>query len=130
MKKEQLKRDYDRACANYLEEFCHKHEFFFGDTIWVANRKGEIACIGDLSIDIATIIDDIDLDAPVEEFDKWYDYCVELGMLGATGLPNFRSWLKGCPRWSREEIDKLKALHEKVDELKEELEKMLKEKDY
>ena len=121
MNKEALKANYKNACDDYLEAFCEKHGFDRGNSRWIADRPGEIADVGDYCVDMQTIADDINLDAPEEEFFKWYDYTIEMGMLGALRIPNFRSWIKGCPRKSREEIDKLKALKQKIEELKKEL---------
>ena len=131
MNKEQLKRDYKNACNAYLKAFCEKHEYDYDSSVWVADRPGEIACISEqYHVDMSTIIDDIELDAPEEEFLRWYDYCLEMSMIGAETKPNFRSWVRGCPRRSPEEINELKALHDKVEEMKEELKRMLSEKDY
>ena len=91
MDKETLKFNYAKACDDYLTAFCEKHGFDRDNSRWIADRPGEIADVGDYSVDMQTIADDINLDAPEEEFFKWYDYTIEMGMLEALRIPNFRS---------------------------------------
>ena len=126
MTKEQLKSNYEQVANDYAYEFCYKHEIEFDG--WIGDDAGGIANCSDYSVDMQTIIDDINLDAPECEFIAWYDYCLELGMLGVKGLPNFRSWIKGCPRKTEEEIAEIKAAHEKVEEAKRMLEELINEK--
>ena len=121
MNKEFLKQNYKSACNAYLLAFCNKHEYEYDSTAWVGGMHGEIAEIADLYVDMQTIVDDIDLDVDKDEFIKWYDYCVEMGYLGAKTTPNFRSWIKGCPRKSEEEIKELKAKQQEIDRMREEL---------
>ena len=121
-----LKADYNRACNALLEEFCRKHEFEY-ETYWVAGDVGTIACLQDYYyVDMQTIIADLEMDAPEEEFDKWYEYCLELGLLGDRQTPNFKSWLRGCPRKSPEQIEELKELKQKVEDSKRIFEETLK----
>jgi len=127
MDKKVLKQNYEKACNDYLDAFCVKHGFNRFDTYWIADRVGEIADIADYTVDMSTIIDDIELDAPEEEFLAWYDYCTEMHFLGAETTPNFRSWVKGCPRKTKEEIEELRQHHQKIVETKEELERLIKE---
>ena len=121
MDKETLKTNYKDACDAYLKEFCKKHDFNIEDACWIAGRYGEIVVVSDYPVDMQTIIDDINLDAPEDEFFKWNDYSLEMSILGAMSIPNFRNWVAGCPRKSQEEIEKLKKLQRKIKELKEEL---------
>ena len=50
-----------------------------------------------------------------DDFLKWYDYCLDVYGTDEPA-PNFKHWLKGCPRATEEE---LKALREKVKESEE-----------
>ena len=126
MEKLTLKTNWEKAANDYLEAFCSKHDFDFKDAYWVGDDTGGTACIEDYYfIDMRTIIFDIQLDAPGEEFMKWYDYGAELGALGVERLPDFRQWLQGCPRKTEAEIAELKAAHERVEELKREFEELV-----
>ena len=109
-----LKQQYWNACDAYVFAFCEKHGYNFDDARWVSDRAGGIAEVCDYFVDMATIMDDIDLDVPEEEFVRWYDYTLELRSIGVQTLPNFRSWVKGCPRMSEQDIAELRALHQNV----------------
>ena len=85
---------------------------------------GDITCVGDFFIDMRTIITDIEMDAPEEEFLKWYDYNLVADEFGFT-TPNFESWLRGCPRVPQESFDKLEALKKDLeDAIKKEKERL------
>jgi hypothetical protein len=124
----QLQTQYRNACNAYLFAFCQKHEFEYDENAWVANRPGEVACVADYFVDMQTIVDDIDLDAPEDVFFEWYDYTLELGSMGVQGLPNFRSWVKGCPRKSEQEIQEIRDLHQRVEDAKTQLEELINNK--
>ena len=104
---------YNTACNNYLEAFAEKHGFDMSDCGWIADDPGGVATIGDYFADMSTITADIDMNAHEEEWIRWYDYCLVCNELE---LPvcNFNSWLMGCPRHSKETIDRLRALRKNV----------------
>ena len=129
MGKEKLKKDYENACNAYLKAFCEKHEFYGLDnpeTFWIGDEPGGIANCGDLTFDMATIVTDIDKDAPEEELLKWYDYCMDASDFKLP-IPNFHSWLHGCPRLNHSELDELRKSKRKLDMMKDEFEKMCKD---
>jgi hypothetical protein len=127
MTKEELKANYEFAANAYLKAFCEKHDYEFEQDCWVGNEAGGIAMIADYSVGMQTIIDDIDMDAPENEFLAWYDYCLAMYRANAETTPNYRSWLRGCPRKTQAEINELNALQARIDELKEEIEALAKE---
>lgn len=114
---------YTRGCTQYLALFCKKHGYSTYDTEWVGGEPGDIAIIGDYYVGMRTIIDDLEMDAPEEEFIKWYDYCLEAHELDIAS-PNFRSWVKGCPRIPEERLQRLRdlrgALNSEIDSIKRE----------
>lgn len=109
--KEKAKQLYEDGCNAYLQLFCEKHEFDFEDAkdCWVSGDVGSITECGDYFVGMQTIIDDIELDAPEDEFFKWYDYCLRANDLGLD-VPNFKSFVKGCPRTSEETLTKLESI--------------------
>jgi hypothetical protein len=128
MTKQKLKQNYENACNAYLKAFCEKHEYDFEDAknSWVGNNVGGIVDVADCYMDMEAIITDIDTDAPEHEFLKWYDYCLELSMLGVTGIPNYSSWLKGCPIKTQAEIEEIRQVKNRADKAREQLEELLK----
>ena len=116
MSKEKAREYFVKGCNEYLRLFCEKHDYDYEEAkeSWVANCVGDITCVGDIFVGMQTIITDIEMDAPEEEFIKWYDYNLVAHEFGFT-TPNFESWLKGCPRVSEETFKKLQGLKNDLD---------------
>ena len=126
MSKEQAKEYFVKGCNEYLRLFCEKHDFDYEEAkeSWVANCVGDVTCVGDIFVGMQTIIADIEMDAPEEEFVKWYDYNLVAHEFGFN-TPNFESWLRGCPRVSEETFNKLQGLKNDLDDaIKSEKEKL------
>ena len=125
LNKNKLKRDFQDACNAYLKAFCEKHEYDYEDTYWAGGDVGGVVLCGDQYVSIDTIRTDIDMDAPEEEFLKWYDYITEVGF---NNLPtmNYEHWLKGAPRIPQESIDNIKARKQELDDLIKEAEELYK----
>lgn len=125
MKQEIIKEKleyYRIACNGLLEAFCLKHGFSFADAIdgWVANEVGGTVCCGDLYFNMDVIVTDLAEDTPEGQLLKWYEYTTECALLGVAGC-NYRSWLKGCPTLSEQQLDELRKLSRRVEEAREEL---------
>lgn len=117
MSKEKAREYFEKGCNEYLRLFCEKHEFDFEDAkgSWVGNDIGGVVNVADYYVDMQTIIDDIELDAPEEEFYKWHDYTLDANEFNLP-LPNFRNWVKGCPRTSAETFEKLREIKRTLEE--------------
>ena len=113
--KEKAREYFEKGCNEYLRLFCEKHGFDFEDAkdSWVSDSVGGVVCVGDFFVDMETIIADIEMDAPEEEFFKWYDYSIAASEFDLT-QPNLSSWLKGCPRTSEETFAKLRELKDSL----------------
>lgn len=119
MNKEELKRCYTDACNAYLRVFCEKHEFYGLDnpeTYWIGDEPGGIANCGDLTFDMATIVTDIDKEAPEEELLKWYDYTIEASEFNLP-IPNFEHWLIGCQRTPSKWFENMRAKRKEFEDL-------------
>ena len=116
MSKETAREYFVKGCNEYLRLFCEKHDYDYEEAkeSWVANCVGDVTCVGDIFVGMQTIITDIEMDAPEEEFIKWYDYNLVAHEFGFT-TPNFESWLRGCPRVSEETFKKLQGLKNDLD---------------
>ena len=116
MSKEKAREYFVKGCNEYLRLFCEKHDYDYEEAkdSWVANCVGDITCVGDIFVGMQTIIADIEMDAPEDEFIKWYDYNLVAHEFGFT-TPNFESWLRGCPRVSEETFKKLQGLKNDLD---------------
>ena len=116
MSKETAREYFVKGCNEYLRLFCEKHDYDYEEAkeSWVANCVGDVTCVGDIFVGMQTIITDIEMDAPEEEFIKWYDYNLVAHEFGFT-TPNFESWLRGCPRVSEDTFKKLQGLKNDLD---------------
>lgn len=97
-KYDSIRSAYRKACNAYADAFCEKHGYFklgeSEDVFWVCDHPGTVLFIGDVSVDMATITEDIDREAPNGEFIKWYDYTLDMMSNGDVPM-NYRSWLDG-----------------------------------
>lgn len=113
----QLRRAYDAACNAYADAFCEKHDLYkLGEnagTFWLCDQPGTVLFAGDLSMDMATITEDINRDAPEGEFIRWYDYTLAKMEVGETPM-NFRAWLDGAPRMSEADIQHIREQRDKL----------------
>ena len=117
MSKEKAREYFVKGCNEYLRLFCEKHDYDYEEAkeSWVANCVGDVTCVGDIFVGMQTIITDIEMDAPEDEFIKWYDYNLVANEFGFN-TPNFESWLRGCPRVSEDTFKKLQGLKNDLDD--------------
>ena len=116
MSKGKAREYFVKGCNEYLRLFCEKHDYDYEEAkdSWVANCVGDVTCVGDIFVGMQTIITDIEMDAPKEEFIKWYDYNLVASEFGFT-TPNFDHWLRGCPRVSDEAFKRLQEIKKDLD---------------
>lgn len=117
MEKSKIKQQYTDACNAYLRLFCEKHDLEYSPSDWVGQRTGTVAIIGDYFVDMASLIADIDNDAPEEEFWHWYSYCEDACELDLV-QPTLEAWLQGCPRYEERELLDLRAAQRHINEIK------------
>lgn len=115
--KEHARAMYNLGCIEYLRLFCEKHDFDYEDTkdAWVGNDVGGVACVGDYFVDMGVIIADIEMGAPNHEFIEWYDYSLVASEFGLD-VPNYKSWVNGCPRTSAETLEHLRKLKQELND--------------
>ena len=116
---------YEDAINEIIKAFKEKQGLDTYEGYWIGNQIGEVYDFGDtMTSDFRDILTDLKEDAPKDEIFKWRDYMMRIwsinNMAGGVLLKenNYRSWLKGCPRLTEEELnaveDKWKTL---VDEI-------------
>lgn len=96
--------NYIKACNDYLFNFCVKHGFDYEPNDWIAGEPSVIE-IADLFISLSDMITDIEMDAPVDEYIKYYDYSMDCHYADIPCM-NYENWLKGAPRYDRELLSK------------------------
>lgn len=94
MKTEKLKKDYEKACMNYIKAFEKKHEVYF--EFWIANRVGEVASFGDIfTFHFSDVKFDIDNNAEKGKIFEWHEYCLEI-YRKKERFVNYQSYLMGA----------------------------------
>lgn len=124
MNTQTLKDNYKKACDAYLQRFCELIEMDMHYADWV--DVGGVAEIGDYYVSMQDIMTAVENNIGYEQFIKWYDYTMRVGMLE---LPtcNLANWLRGCPRYSEETLLGIEAAQTRVRDAEEELERRIKE---
>lgn len=117
----ELNKAYEKACNDILKAFAEEYEVQVDKEDWVAGDVGGIVglCQSEYFLNFEDLLYMLNNNIPFDEFLKWWDYSAEVGILGLNGM-NFKSWIKGAPRYKREQLDRLQALHKEIDELTEE----------
>lgn len=127
---------YEDAINEIIKAFKEKQGLDTYEGYWIGNQIGEVYDFGDtMTFDFCDILIDLKEDAPKDEIFKWRDYMMRIwsinNMAGGILLKenNYRSWLKGCPRLTEEElnavenkwktlVDEIAALGKKVENKK------------
>ena len=125
IKDRKKKEEFVKVANAYLEAFCKKHDFSYDPEDWI-DSEGDVVNLGDYFVSFDDMRLDIDKDIDKEEYDKYYDYTMKVAVYGCT-VPNYRSWLAGCPRLSDEQLEEIEKAHVKADIAKKELERIIKE---
>lgn len=105
-------KNYENAINEIIKAFKEKQGLDMYGGYWIGNQIGEVYDFGDtMTFDFRDILIDIKEDAPKDEIFKWRDYMMRIwsinNMAGGILLQemNYRSWLKGHPRLTDEELN-------------------------
>lgn len=121
-----LAQTFDKLANDYVECFI-KEYFTFSDGsrlegYWVADEPGGMLEVGDYYFNYDTIRFCVDYGVEYDTLMKWYDYCLRVGMLEQSlPTPNLKSWIKGCPIYDENELERLEKLKAIIEAQKEEL---------
>lgn len=108
--------DYEKSVNAIVDAFKKKQGYTSNDDgYWIGDQVGEIYDFGIVyTFDFHDILTDLKESAEPGEIFKWREYMLKIweinNIVGHNLLDeiNYRSWLKGCPRLSDEELDKAK----------------------
>ena len=132
MDKNTLNQRFNSIAEDYRREFM---KTYFSDddgsiamSDWVGDEIGGVLCVSD---DLFFGFDDmrycIDNKVWNEDLMQWYDYCVRVNLIDCDlHTPNLDYWLKGCPRYSEEQLKKIEKEKRKIIALEEEIKVMIK----
>lgn len=112
----ELISNYENAVNAIIEEFKKKQELTSNDGYWIGNQIGEVYDFGDAyTFDFNDVLLDIKENAVKGEIFKWRNYMLRIwqlnNMAGGVLLNeiNYRSWIKGCPRLTEDELNTIEA---------------------
>ena len=112
-----LVKAYEKACNDIVALFCKTYEVSASEQDWVANEVGGTICFDEeFFLNMDDIILMLKKEASWTDFLKWWDYNLDVGSLNLNPI-NLRSWLRGAPKYNPESLDRIKKLHEEIDEL-------------
>jgi hypothetical protein len=126
--KQQLKEQWKKACRDFLDELLRMWELDAHYGYWIGDEDGTLYDYGDgmftISMDdmIYCVLGDITL----EQYMEWQEYCCDAAEFNFN-TPNLRSWIRGCPRTSKETFDMLRQLKADLDNAVEEEKKRMKQ---
>jgi len=109
----ELKKEFESVVQKYTDLFCEK---MYGaprdpEDYWAGEDVGGIISIGDEFWGFDQIRETIDNDYDPKQVFAWYDYCVRLGSIDpGISTPNLSQWMRGCPRYTEEQISAMEGL--------------------
>lgn len=123
-----LIKNYEDSVNAIIAAFKEKQGIVSTEGYWIGNQIGEVYDFGDtMTFDFHDVLLDIKENATKGKIIKWRDYTLRIwsinNMAGGVLLRemNYKSWLKGCPRLTDEEMDvienKWKNLVDEIAEL-------------
>lgn len=123
---ENIKENYEKAVADYLNVFLKMYDFDILDAWWTAGEVGEVIGIGDYFFGFHDIMLCVDRQVEWDVLSKWYDYSMDASTYGFKA-PNLKSWLMSCPRKTEEEINAIREKQAEIEAMKKLLTEMCRE---
>lgn len=125
--KEDLKKQYEKACNGYLSELLSMWELDAYYGYWNSDQPGTIYHYGEThNLTMEEIIYIVENDIEEDEVLEWENYCLDAYEFKFT-TPNLRAWHMGCPRTPQETFERLRQLKADLDNAVEEEKKRMKQ---
>lgn len=111
-----LHERYECACNGWLLELLNMWELDGAYGYWVGDEPGGVYCYGEsITINMEEIIFCVENGVTEEAFMEWSDYCTWANEFNQS-TPSLKSWMKGCPRCSKETMEHLTNLKREFEE--------------
>lgn len=119
--KRQLKEQWRQAVRGYQAALLNMWELDSHYGYWIGGEEGSVYDYGDgmFTIGIDDMIYCVDCDVTREQYIEWQEYICDATEFGFD-TPNLRSWIRGCPRTSKETFDTLRMLKQNFQDAVEE----------
>ena len=105
-----LRAKFDKVVNEYVATLLKMYDWdsFYG--YWIGDDTTGIYAYGDSHfINLSDLIYIVDNKVPEIVLSEWEEYCLWAHEFNQT-MPNLDSWVKGCPRASKEEMAHLESL--------------------
>lgn len=111
-----LRERFDRAVAGYVAALLKMYDWDERYGYWVADDTTGVYAYGDYHfLNLSDIIYIVDNKVPESVLEEWEEYCLWAHEFNQT-IPNLASWVKGCPRASKGEIEALRKAKQDLDD--------------
>ena len=119
--KRQLKEQWRQAVRGYQLALLNMWELDAHYGYWIGGEEGSVYDYGDgtFTIGIDDMIYCVDCDVTREQYIEWQEYICDASEFGFD-TPNLRSWIRGCPRTSKETFYTLRMLKQNFQDAVEE----------
>lgn len=114
-----LKDEYMRLAHKYAQKFndflyaTEGGDVFTSEYYCISDDFDGVWDFGDYYVDYKTMRFVIDSNMLYYDFDEWYNYCVDVGMIdGRLKTPTVQEWFNGNHGMSKDELDVLKKSKE------------------
>ncbi len=117
-----LIKRYEDLANDYLTEFIKQTGIEEDAPFWVSGEVAGIVCVADYFVDYATIRYVVDGKMSFEDFDEWYNYCIDVKMIDdSLFTPTLEQWCYGeFTRISDERLEYMKKLKKDFEQLVQE----------
>ena len=119
-----IRYEWIQLCNEYLQQFCHRHDYNYEPDMWVANDYGTIACVNDMYVSMEVIRYDVDNCIDTDCFEAWYWKGLEVYELTGNRYMNYKAYTQGAPDiYTEEKLNSIREAKKRVDVAKELLQK-------
>lgn len=120
-----LAEDYRRE---FMKTYFSDDDGSIAMSDWVGDEIGSVLCVSDdLYFDFDDMRYCVDNNVQEEDLMQWYEYRVRVTLIDDDlHTPSLDHWLKGCQRYSEEQLQEIEKGKRKVMALEEEIKIMIK----
>jgi len=112
--KERLRKSFECVCKSYQYALERMWDLHSSDGYWIGDEVGGVYDNnGYVTLSLEEIIYCVENDIDVTEYEEWSSYNIEAHDLGFDYI-NLKSWHNGCPRTSKETLEKLRNMKENL----------------
>lgn len=109
-----LKSKYENTCNEYIQSLCDLWHCEKSYGWWVNDEVGGVWCYGDcISLNMSDIVYIVNNNIQESVVVEWLDYSV-FAIENNFVVPNLKSWVNGCPRLPKQEMQYYKNAKTKI----------------